>query len=79
MQQVIHFIHYIQFTSFTYYIALALGHILNLQYTSLGSRPCTTSAIYIASLGFENEDVKHGHLFLPRPNRLANRWLICSL
>jgi hypothetical protein len=47
LQLVIHFIHYIQFTSFTYYIALALGHTLHLQYIT----------IYIASLGFENGDV----------------------
>jgi hypothetical protein len=57
LQLAIHFIHYIQFTSFTYYITLALNHILHLQYTSLGSRPYTTSTIYIASLGFENGDV----------------------
>jgi hypothetical protein len=35
LQLVIHFIHYIQFTSFAYYITLALGHTLHLQYTSL--------------------------------------------
>jgi hypothetical protein len=42
LQLVIHFIHYIQFTSFTYYIALG---------------PYITFTIYIAYLGFENRDV----------------------
>jgi hypothetical protein len=55
----IHFIHYIQFTSFTYYIILALDHMLYLQYTTLGSRPYMKSTIIYVSLvlRFENEDV----------------------
>jgi len=47
LQLTIHFIHYIQFTSFTYCIALALEHMLYLQYASLGSCPYMTSTIYI--------------------------------
>jgi hypothetical protein len=34
-QLAIYFFHYIQFTSFTYHIALSLDHTLHLQYTSL--------------------------------------------
>jgi len=51
-----------QFTSLTYYTALAPDHMLYLQYTSLGSQPCNTSTIHIASLGFENEDVTNNIL-----------------
>jgi hypothetical protein len=36
MQPKIHFIHYIQFTSFIYYITMALGNALHLHYTSVG-------------------------------------------
>jgi len=60
---VIHFINFIQFTSFTYYIVSTLIYILHLQYTSLGSQPCTSYTIYIAILGFENGDFSFPSLY----------------